>query len=348
MIFRTRQDFNCLNLLMHSKTILFVTYELFKAILYPMQKISIILSCYLISFAIIFASHSVELTNGSAIKGEILLERPDTYYIDLGFDVIAVPKKAVSQLNRVDTEEGTFINETSSNKLYRVSKELSDRPIREWVEQLGEAVTLIQTPVGLGSGFVIHKDGYVVTNDHVIAGEHRISVTIFKKDENELTKAIYEKVRIVATSSELDLALLKIETESEESFDTVYLASDYGELSDGQTVFAIGSPLGLDRTVSEGIISITNRAIGGRLYLQTTTQINPGNSGGPLFNMRGEVVGVNNMKIAAIGAEGLGFSISIRVLKSFLDNLDAYAFDPRNPNTGFRYLSPPSNGQIEL
>ena len=75
--------------------------------------------------------------------------------------------------------------------------------------------------------------------------------------------------------------------------------------------------------------------------MQTTTQINPGNSGGPLFNMRGEVVGVNNMKIAAIGAEGLGFSISLRVLKSFLDNLDAYAFDPRNPNTGFRYLSPP-------
>ena len=81
--------------------------------------------------------------------------------------------------------------------------------------------------------------------------------------------------------------------------------------------------------------------IGGRLYLQTTTQINPGNSGGPLFNMRGEVIGVNNMKIAAIGAEGLGFAISLNVLKSFLDNRDAYAFDPRNPNTGFRYLKPP-------
>lgn len=83
---------------------------------------------------------------------------------------------------------------------------------------------------------------------------------------------------------------------------------------------------------------MANRVIGGRLYLQTT-QINPGNSGGPLFNLKGEVVGVNNMKIAPVGAEGLGFSISSRILKSFLDNLEAYAFDPRNPNTGFRYLN---------
>ena len=171
--------------------------------------------------------------------------------------------------------------------------------------------------------------------------QHRISVTIFRKNEHDLAKVTYDNVRIVATSSELDLALLKIEPMADEVFDIVTLAAGDGDIHDGQTVFAIGSPLGLDRTVSEGIISIANRLIGGRLYLQTTTQINPGNSGGPLFNLRGEVVGVNNMKIAAIGAEGLGFSISLRVLKSFLDNSDAYAFDPRNPNTGFRYLSPP-------
>lgn len=305
-----------------------------------MQKIIVLLS-FLISFAPLFASHSIKLKNGSALSGEIILERPGTYYIDMGFDLIAVPKEAVSSLSEIDPKSGTPVNSFSSDTLYGVSRNRSDQPIREWVDRLGEAVALIQTPIGLGSGFVIHKDGYVVTNDHVIAGEHRISVTIFKKNENELAKVTYENVRIVATSSELDLALLKIESKSDELFDTVTLAAGDGEVRDGQTVFAIGSPLGLDRTVSEGIISIANRVIGGRLYLQTTTQINPGNSGGPLFNMRGEVVGVNNMKIAAIGAEGLGFSISLRVLKSFLDNRDAYAFDPRNPNTGFRYLSPP-------
>lgn len=305
-----------------------------------MQKIKALLFC-LVSVPPLFASHSIELKNGSAIQGEIILERPDTYYIDLGFDLMAVPKDAVLSLSEIDLQSGESISAVLSDNLYQVSEARSDRPIREWADQLGEAVALIQTPTGLGSGFVIHKDGYVVTNNHVIAGEHRISVTIFKKDERELSKVNYDNVRIVATSSELDLALLKIESESVETFDIVTLASRDSEVHDGQTVFAIGSPLGLDRTVSEGIISIANRVIGGRLYLQTTTQINPGNSGGPLFNLRGEVIGVNNMKIAAIGAEGLGFSISLRVLKSFLDNRDAYAFDPRNPNTGFRYLSPP-------
>lgn len=305
-----------------------------------MQKIKALLFC-LLSVTPLFASHLIEFKNGSTVQGEIILERPDTYYIDLGFDLMAVPKNAVLSLSEIDLQSGETVSAVLSDNLYQVSKARSDRPIREWADQLGEAVALIQTPTGLGSGFVVHKDGYVVTNNHVIAGEHRISVTIFKKDERELSKINYDNVRIVATSSELDLALLKIESESVENFDIVTLASGDGEIRDGQTVFAIGSPLGLDRTVSEGIISIANRVIGGRLYLQTTTQINPGNSGGPLFNLRGEVIGVNNMKIAAIGAEGLGFSISLRVLKSFLDNRDAYAFDPRNPNTGFRYLSPP-------
>lgn len=287
------------------------------------------------------AVHVIKLTGSAVVTGEIVLERPDMYYVDLGFDVIEVPKRAVASLSEIDPDSGAAVVGEAEDQLYRVSADGSDQPIRDWVDQLGEAVALVQTPTGLGSGFVIHRDGYVVTNDHVIAGEHRISITVFKQGEHGLTKVTYDNVRIVATSSDLDLALLKIESAAGESFRSVVLAAADEGLREGQTVFAIGSPLGLDRTVSEGIISVANRVIGGRLYLQTTTQINPGNSGGPLFNLRGEVVGVNNMKIAAVGAEGLGFSISSRIVKSFLDNRDAYAFDPRNPNTGFRYLSPP-------
>lgn len=300
-----------------------------------------LLSFLTLTVTSLYAIHSIELKDGGGIRGAIVLERPDMYYVDLGFDVVSVPKSAVASLGEVDAEGGEVLSEVMENTLYRVSVDGGDQPIREWVGQLGEAVALVQTPTGLGSGFVIHADGYVVTNDHVIAGEHRISVTIFKDGGSELSKVTYDNVRIVATSAELDLALLKIEPESAEVFQTVPLAVGNGGVREGQTVFAIGSPMGLDRTVSEGIISVANRVIGGRLYLQTTAQINPGNSGGPLFNLRGEVVGVNNMKIAAVGAEGLGFSISSRVVKSFLDNRDAYAFDPRNPNSGFRYLSPP-------
>ncbi len=288
------------------------------------------------------AFHSIELKNGAGLQGEIVLERADRLYVDLGFDVLAIPTSSISGVRAYDPESGEVgPGERRSETLYEVSDGRGDQSIRDWVDELGEAVALVQTPTGLGSGFVIHRDGYVVTNDHVIAGEHRISITIFEEGANELSKVTYDNVRIVATSSELDLALLKIETDHAAPFVTVPLAAADEGLREGQTVFAIGSPLGLDRTVSEGIISVANRVINGRLYLQTTTQINPGNSGGPLFNLKGEVVGVNNMKIAAVGAEGLGFSISSGTLKSFIDNRDAYAFDPRNPNAGFRYLNPP-------
>ena len=300
------------------------------------------LVCFLFSASLLPGFQSIELKNGASLRGEVIIERSDSYYIDLGFELLEVPKGFIASMR--ETGGGTAAPATINreDRLYQIAEPGADRSIRDWVDQLGEAVALVQTPTGLGSGFVIHEDGYVVTNNHVIAGEHRISVTIFKEGARELNKVSYENVRIVATSAELDLALLKIDSESDGSFRIVSLAAADQGLREGQSVFAIGSPLGLDRTVSEGIISVANRVIGGRLYLQTTTQINPGNSGGPLFNLSGEVVGVNNMKIAAVGAEGLGFSISSRTLKSFLDNLEAYAFDPRNPNSGFRYLDPPS------
>ena len=305
-----------------------------------MLKIGV-LSLFALVVSSLHAIHSMELNGGSELRGVIVLERPDVYYVDLGFDIISVPKEAVVGLTELSADGSGTVVDTTNKMLYRMSEEGGDQPIREWIGRLGEAVALVQTPTGLGSGFVINGDGYIVTNDHVIAGEHRISVTIFKDGDRELSKVTYDDVRIVATSSELDLALLKVEPTSDDPFHSVALAAASSGVFEGQTVFAIGSPLGLDRTVSEGIISVANRVISGRLYLQTTTQINPGNSGGPLFNLRGEVVGVNNMKIAAVGAEGLGFSISADVVKSFLDNRDAYAFDTRNPNTGFRYLSPP-------
>lgn len=302
------------------------------------RSIAGILICTVVSVAHGF--HSIDLKSGAVVQGEIVLERPELYYVDLGFDIIEIPKGAVASLSEMASGSPVPASPIMTDSLYGVSNGGEDQPIRDWVRDLGASVVLVQTPTGLGSGFIVNGEGYVVTNDHVIAGEHRIAVTVFEDGSRELKKTTYENVRIVAASAELDLALLRIEDARDEPFRALQL-SDGERLREGQTVFAIGSPLGLDRTVSEGIISVADRVINGRLYLQTTTQINPGNSGGPLFNLRGEVVGVNNMKIAAVGAEGLGFSISTRVLRSFLDNRDAYAFDPRNPNAGFRYVSPP-------
>ncbi len=108
----------------------------------------------------------------------------------------------------------------------------------------------------------------------------------------------------------------------------------------GDSVFAVGSPLGLERTVTQGILSTKTRELEGNLYLQTSTQINPGNSGGPLFNLAGEVVGVTNMKITF--GEGLGFAIPVELVKNFLDHRDAFAYSADNPNNPYRYLDPPN------
>jgi len=121
------------------------------------------------------------------------------------------------------------------------------------------------------------------------------------------------------------------------------MLGDTDLLGVGERVFAVGSPLGLERTVTEGIVSTKTRQMQGELYLQTTTQINPGNSGGPLFNLRGEVIGVTNMKI--VFGEGLGFAIPIDSVKYFLNHRDAYAYDNDNPSNAYRYLPPPGKGQ---
>lgn len=282
----------------------------------------------------------IELQNGSSVSGEFVKRNAEYWIVDLGFDLIKIPERECLKVTRNLSEENQQVSGTGNN-LYRENPRASVQPLGGLVERLGEAVVMIRTPVGLGSGFIVHQDGYVVTNDHVVAGERIISITQFRKGENELIKENYDNVRIVATGGNIDLALLKIEGQSgRKTFPTVPLGNS-NNLKQGERVFAIGSPLGLERSVSEGIVSLRNRIIQSRLHVQTTAEISPGNSGGPLFNYRGQVVGVNNMKVVSSGAEGLGFSIPVRQLKTFLENRDAFAFDPRNPNAGYRYVSPP-------
>ncbi len=281
---------------------------------------------------------TVKLKNGATVRGDILTERADRLVVDLGFTVLTVPRDEIERVIAEDTKTAAVVDDTPD--LYRVVASQPALTVKENVDRVGEAVVQVRTPVGLGSGFIIHPAGYVITNEHVVAGEYTITITQFRRGTAELEKVTFNKVRIVALDSKLDLALLKIEDSGSAVFPTVPLGES-NSLTDGQTVFAIGSPLGLDRTVSQGIISTRNRPLEGQLYIQTTTQINPGNSGGPLFNLRGEVVGVNNMKAMIAGIEGLNFAIPAAVLKNFLRNRDAFAFDPRNPNAGYRYLEPP-------
>lgn len=284
----------------------------------------------------------VTLKNGAQVQGEVLRERDDVLMLDLGFTVLNVPRGEIALQEKAEAQKPTAATaEAQGEDIYYVEPGREPLAVDKNVLRVGEAVVQIQTSSGLGSGFIINKLGHVVTNQHVIAGEREISVVVYRNKPGGLEKQVFPKIKIVAMNGFLDLAILQIDDSAAESLPFVPLG-DSDTLTQGQPVFAIGSPLGLERTVSQGIVSVRARESRGAWSIQSTTQINPGNSGGPLFNARGEVVGVNNMKLAGVGVEGLGFSIPGNLLKLFLKNRDAFAFDPRNPNSGFRYLSPPA------
>jgi serine protease Do len=290
---------------------------------------------------------TVQLKDKASITGKILAEKRDQIFLDVGFTVLSIPRSQILKI----TDEATAVESkpTASSAPTAVASRdtlfsgapgtLPEKSVRDLVNQLGEGVVQVRTPGGLGSGFFLNEEGYLITNFHVIEGETQISVEVYHQKNGQLERRSYKQVRIVAMNKFADLALLKVEDKDAPKFSRVFLG-DADTLAVGERVFAIGSPLGLERTVTEGILSTKTRQLQGELYLQTTAQINPGNSGGPLFNMRGEVVGVTNMKITF--GEGLGFAIPIEAVKFFLEHRDAFAYDNDNPSNAYRYLDPPS------
>lgn len=289
-------------------------------------------------------AETVVLQDGRSVTGEILKSDDDAVVVDLGFTVLRLPRAQVVRVEKpqADSDDAAAPaeDEAPAERLYRTA-DLKPTTIERNVERFGEAVVMVSTPQGQGSGFLLNGEGYLITNYHVIAQEKRIKVTVFREGEDGFEKRNYKKVRILALNPFVDLALLKIQIEDEaghaEPFTYVYLG-DVRSCKAGNRVFAIGNPLGLTRTVSQGIISTTNRNFSGRLYIQTTADINPGNSGGPLFNRKGEVIGMTSMGYVWFG--GLNFAIPVDVVKRFIANRDAFAYDADNPNHGYRYLQP--------
>jgi len=164
---------------------------------------------------------------------------------------------------------------------------------------------------GLGTGFIIDKNGFIVTNNHVVEDADMIKVVL--KDKREFD------AEIVGRDPQTDLALIKIDANTD--LPTVHLGSS-DKLQVGEWVAAIGSPFGLEQTVTAGIVSAKGRVIGSGPYddfIQTDASINPGNSGGPLINMNGEVVGINTAIIA--GGQGIGFAIPIDLANGIIKQL---------------------------
>ena len=187
----------------------------------------------------------------------------------------------------------------------------AEGPAEELMERFGRSPK--RTLRGMGTGFVINADGYVVTNNHVVDGASEIRVKF--SDGRELVG------KVVGQDEKTDLALVKVEATGL----PVIPMGDSSKLEVGEPVMAIGNPFGLEQTVTTGIVSATGRVIGSGPYdnfIQTDASINPGTSGGPLINARGEVIGINTAIFSRGGGSvGIGFAVPSSLAKTVITQL---------------------------
>ncbi len=176
------------------------------------------------------------------------------------------------------------------------------------IEDAVKSVVIITTDSGLGAGFIISNDGYVVTNYHVIKEETNIQVITYEQDTLD--------AEFIGYNGNLDVALLKISG----SYNKLKFA-DSNDVQIGENVITIGHPKGLRFSVTSGIVSAIHRQGINRIeaYVQVDAALNPGNSGGPLINTEGKVIGINNFKVG--GSESLGFALESNYIKTSINEI---------------------------
>ncbi|MGE3320319.1 MAG: Do family serine endopeptidase [Candidatus Berkiella sp.] len=224
-----------------------------------------------------------------------------------------VDKAGLSVVNVITTKD-----EPTKLVPDNVRQDLEGTPLMDLLKQMyGDKLEEKLSGKGpsLGSGSIISKDGYIVTNFHVVEGANKIVVRM--KDRREYA------AKLIGSDNGTDLALLKIEAN-----DLPYLAyADPNAIKVGQWVIAIGAPFGFENSVTVGVISALGRSLGQERYvpfLQTDAAINPGNSGGPLLNEKGELVGINSQIVSESGNyAGLSFAVPADVVKNVVDQLKA-------------------------
>ncbi len=176
---------------------------------------------------------------------------------------------------------------------------------------------------GIGAGVILTADGYIVTNAHVVQGAHRIRVRLQGMKQAAEMADIHGPIeaKLIGVDTQSDIAVIKIDMKDLPALQF----ADSSQLKQGQVVFAFGSPLGLENSVTMGVVSATERQIdpdNPAIYIQTDAPINPGNSGGPLVDVDGKVVGINTFILTESGGnEGLGFAIPSNVVKNIYEQL---------------------------
>lgn len=282
---------------------------------------------------------TVKLAGGAQLTATLLQQTDDRVVLDLGHEVVTVDAKRVLSINK---PEQVAKGQTDDREFYTLGR-LDEAPVPQLVKRFGDAVVTVSTPSGMGSGFIISDEGHLITNYHVVEKELKVIVTVFHKKKQSYEKKQLKRVKILALNPLRDLALLQLDIEELGDFQLKHtVIAEKPSVRVGDLVFAIGNPLGLERTVTQGIVSSTTRTLGHLRFIQTDASINPGNSGGPMFNARGEVVGVVCAGYSFFS--GLAFGIPASDLIDFLKNRDAFLFDPTQPQNGVKYFQPPFRG----
>jgi len=232
-------------------------------------------------------------------------------------DTLTKVNSAMSELTAAVKPAIVNISSTKAVTAHSVpSPFFNDPQLREF---FGDQFRHFQQPKqrnqsGLGSGVIVEKDGYILTNNHVVKDADEIKVRLADKREF--------KGKIIGTDQKTDLAVIKIEADNL----PIIKLGDSDKLKIGETVIAVGNPFGLNQTVTSGIVSAKGRANVGIAdyedFIQTDAAINPGNSGGALVNIRGEVIGINTAIFSTSGGYmGIGFAIPSNMAKMVMDSL---------------------------
>ena len=240
-------------------------------------------------------------------------------FIGSGVTYLAL-KNNLTQTKTININPATFDTESEALSATEAYNKVAPAAVVVSTKSVTQGYFMhTQEVEGIGSGFIINEEGYILTKYHVIQGAQEISVTL----SNDVTTT----AQVVNYDENQDVAMIKITDESVEIPATVELG-DSDALQPGEEVIAIGTPLSteLSSTVTKGIISATSRSVAVESgvtmnLIQTDAAINAGNSGGPLVNTKGEVVGINSSKISGEAVEGIGFSIPINDIKDKIESL---------------------------
>lgn len=250
------------------------------------------------------------LTSGQVVPQTVEIKESQHNHRDIGSQ-----KAVISYADAVDTASPAVVNIQTSKIITRQANPLLSDPFfgRLFLDR-NQSKSRQEIESSLGSGVIINQHGYILTNNHVIAGADEILVA--------LKTGIVKKAKIIGTDPDTDLAVLKIEGDG---LPTIILGKDT-QARVGDVVLAIGNPFGVGQTVTSGIISATGRDMLGintfENFIQTDAAINPGNSGGALINPYGELLGINTAIYSRSGgSQGIGFAIPVSLAKNVMQQI---------------------------